>query len=346
MKLSIHLLAPVALAAGAVTLATQYKADRSTRVEITTSISSETTEMKVERDGEPMEGRGGGGSSSSEFTEVHVDHVIEVEKGQPTKVRRTFEKLDGKSSRTRGEETRDTDIASPIEGVTIELTPDGDKAAVEVVEGSKPDDDAAFEHQRVASFLDVGLPEGEVEAGATWELSKEQVLALLRVDVHGGLFPPPPREESGTEGGGRRRGGGGFMGGGGMDAGLLARADWKGKAKLKSAAADVDGVSCAVIEVSLEASGELEMPQRGERGPRMAGAASAGTLGNSYTLSLEGTLNFALEARRPASLEVEGKLSTTFDSESEGRDGSTIRMHVRRDGKVAVSVKVTDEAKK
>ncbi len=344
MKLIVSLLAPAVFVAGGLTLAPQYKAEQSTRVEISTSISMETTEMKMERNGEPVERPGGGGGSSFESTEVHVDHVVEAEKGKPTKVKRTFEKLGGKRSMSFGEETRDSDIESPIEGVTVQLTADGDKVAAEVVEGSKPDDDKAFEHQRLERFLDAALPESEVEVGASWELSKEQVNALLRADAHRGLFPAPPREE-GSGDGGRRRGGG-RMGGGGSDVGLLARAEWKGKAKLKSASEDVDGQKCAIIELSLEASGEMEMPQRGERRPRMLEPELAAFFGNSYSISLDGTLAYALESKRVESLDLEGKVSTTMDNEGEGRDGGTFSMHVRREGKIKLTVKVSDEAKK
>lgn len=342
MKLIACLLAPAALVAGGLTLAPQYKAEEALRVEVTSSVSMEVVEMKMERDGEPVEiPARGGGASETTHKEVHVDHVVEAEKGVPTKVKRSFETLSG--SRSRGDESRDFD--SPLQGVTIQLTPDGDKTAVEVLEGSKPEDDAAFAHERLGVFLDVGLPEGEVEAGATWELSKEQVLALLRLDAQRGLFPPPAPEENagGGEGGGRRRGGMGRMGGG--DAGVLARADWKGKAKLKSANEDLDGVACAVIEIQLSADGEIEMPQRGEGGGRGRTLEPARLLGTTYSAELEGTLAFALEKKRVHSLEVEGKLTITTDMERE-REGSTMSIHSRTEGKVELEVKVADEAKK
>lgn len=346
MKPFAILLAPAALVAGALTFAPQYKpqykAEQSLRVEVETSMTMETVEMKLERDGEPIEGRnpGGGGASETKHVEVHVDEIVEVEKGAPTKVKRTFEKLAG--SRSRGDESRDFD--SPLQGVAIQLTPDGDKASVEVVEGSAQNADEAFAHERLALFLDAGLPEGEVEPGASWDLSKEQILALLRVDAQRGLFPPPPPEEGAGEGGGRRRGGMVRMGGG--DAGLLARADWKGKATLKSPNEDVDGVACAVIELALEADGEIELPQRGEGGRDRMYDPAATALGTTYSIELEGTLAFALEKQRAHSLAVEGKLSTTTDEQREGREGGTLRIYARREGKVEISVKVSEEAKK
>lgn len=339
-------LVPVALLAAGISLTPRYDEKRVLRCEIETSLSMETTEMSMERDGEPVPARGGGGGKSeAEYKEVHVDEIQSVIEGKLLKVKRTFEELTGSRSSTRGEETRESEIESPIEGLAIVLTGEGDDVTVEVVEGKKPDDEKAFEHEKLASFLDSALPESDVEEGATWELGKEQVLNLLRADSHQGLFPPPPREDEGSgEGGGRR---GGARGGrGGNDMALFLRADWKGKAKLASASEEVDGVVCSVIELELDASGELEMPEGGMRGgPRRGGMfayESATIFGSSYDISLTGKLVFARKERRVVSLAVEGRLSTTVDQEGEGRDGGTMKMHMKREGKFTLSAQVTD----
>lgn len=342
MKPLALLTVPAALLLGGQLLSTRYEAEQTLRVEIETVIAIDT-EMSMERDGQPVEGRGGGGgmSSESEYKEVRVDTIVAAEKGKPTKVKRTFEELGGTRSASFGEESRDSDVESPLEGVTVLLSGEGDDVEVEVVEGTKPEDDKAFDHQRVELFLDGALPAKEVEEGATWELSKEAVLSILALDTHRGLFPPPPREEGGERGGGRR--GGGRMGGGGGDLGLLASFEWKGTAKLASAKEDVDGVDCAMIELELTASGELPMPEpRAPRGERMLAPEST-ALGNSYDVTLEGKLAFDLAAKRPRSLEVSGKLSNTIDMEREGRDGGTMRIHTKRSGTYKLSVKVTQE---
>lgn len=347
MKPFVLALVPLALLAAGISLTPRYDEKRVLRCEVETALSMETTEMTMERDGEPMPSRGGGGGKSeSEYKEVHVDEIQSVVEGQLLKVKRTFEELSGSRTSTRGEETRETEIESPIEGLAIVLTPDGDDVTVDVVEGKKPDDEKAFEHEKLASFLDVALATSDVEEGATWELSKEQVLALLRADAHRGLFPPPPREDEGSgEGGGRR---GGARGGrGGNDMALFLMADWKGKAKLAAAAEEIDGVTCAVIELELDASGELEMPEGGMRGGggRRGGMfepATAPAFGNNYDISLEGKLVFARKERRVVSLDVDGKLSTTLDQEGEGRDGGTFKVHMKREGTFKLAVKVTD----
>lgn len=341
-------LVPLTLLAAGISLTPRYDEKRVLRSEVETSLSIETTEMTMERDGEPMPSRGGGGGKSeAEFKEVHVDEIHSVLEGRLMKVKRTFEELSGSRTSTRGDETRETEIESPIEGLSIVLTPDGDDVSVEVVEGKKPADEKAFEHEHLASFLDGALAPSDVEEGATWELGKEQVLALLRADVHRGLFPPPPREDEGNgEGGGRR---GGARGGrGGNDMALFVMADWKGKAKLASASEEIDGVTCAVIELELDASGELEMPEGGMRpGGRRGGMfepEAAPRLGSEYDISLTGKLVFARKERRVVSLDVEGKLSTTLDQEGEGRDGGTFKVHMKREGKFELKVKVTSES--
>lgn len=349
MKPFALLTVPAALFLGGQLLSTHYEAEQTLRVVIETSITMDT-EMSMERDGQPVEGRGGGGgmSSESEYKEVHVDTIVAAEKGKPSKVKRTFEELGGKRSTSFGEESRDSDVESPLEGVTVMLSGEGADVEAEVVEGKKPEDDKAFEHQRVELFLDGVLPSKEVEEGATWDLTKEQVLAILALDTHRGIFPPPQREGGGDRGGGGGGGrrGGGRMGGGGGDLGLLMAFDWKGKAKLASAKDEVDGVECAVIELELTASGELPMPEaRAPRGERML-APESEALGNGYDASLEGKLAFDLAAKRPHSLEISGKLSNTMDMEREGRDGGTMKIHTKRDGKVKLSVKVTAEKKK
>ena len=56
--------------------------------------------MEMERDGQPVEGMGGGMSMESTHKEVHVDKVVEAKDGKPTKIHRSFEKVGGKSSRS------------------------------------------------------------------------------------------------------------------------------------------------------------------------------------------------------------------------------------------------------
>jgi len=330
---------------GGAALATEYKTERALRVEIETELKLETTTMEIERDGEKQESPGGS-SSHSRRKEVHVDKVVEVKDGQPTKVRRTFESVGGKTERTFGENSNETDLESPLEGVTLEIVRGEDKVESTAVEGGSPDG-KALEGHRTELFLDALLPASDVKADDTWELDSETVRRALRLDVSGALFAPPARPEGGGEGGGdgggRRRGGRGM---GGADSGLLSRAEWTGKAKLVSFDHDVDGTACAEIEIQLEASGDMPEPERGGgRGERsyspeviVLPAAS-----NTYQISLEGKFYFAVKERRPVLLDLEGTAKVERENEMT-RGETTMRIHVVQEGSVLVQVKVSEQA--
>lgn len=340
---------------GGVSLSTQYKADRALRMEIESSLKMETTTMEMERDGQPIEGMPGGMSTETRHKEVHVDKVVDAKDGKPTKVHRSFEKVGGKSSRSMGDNSNETDLESPFDGVTLEIKRGADdKIEISAVEGKAPDA-KALEGHVPENFLDGLLPEGEQKADATWDLESAAIQRALRLDVRKSLYPPPEREEGGggPDGGGRRRGG--RMGGGGSD--VLGIAEWKGKAKLLSTDKDVDGKTCAVIELKLTASGDLPMPEMGggRRGDREFEPTFGALLGslpgsiagakNTYDISLEGKLVFATKEKRPVSLELEGTAKIETQRESK-RDDHTMKFHSVLDGTVSYKVAVSEEAAK
>ena len=136
MKILTASLLLAAVPAGSA-LSTDYKPERALRFEIETELKLETTTMEIERDGERTDAPSGG-SSHVRRKEVHVDHVIEVKDGQPTKVRRAFESVGGKSEVEFGEQTRESDIESPLEGVTLEIVRGEGKVESSAVEGGSP----------------------------------------------------------------------------------------------------------------------------------------------------------------------------------------------------------------
>lgn len=329
---------------GGAALTTEYKTERALRIEIETDLKLETTTMEIERDGERQDGPGGGASSHARRKEVHVDQVLEVKEGQPTKVRRSFESVGGKIERVFGDNSSETDLESPLEGVTLEIVRGEDKVESTAVEGGSPDE-KALEGHRTELFLDALLPEGDIKVDDMWELDSDAVRRALRLDVSGALIPPPERPEGGGEegGGGRRRG---MRGMGGADAGLLSRAEWKGTAKLVALDHDVDGTVCAEIEVKLEASGDLPEPERG--GGRGERAFSPETIvlpaaTSTYQIDLEGKFYFAVGERRPVSLDLEGTAKVERENETK-RGESTMRFHSIQEGSVTFQVKVTEQA--
>lgn len=317
-------------------LATEYKAGVGRKITIESAIHMETTSMEVERDGEKMPGAGGS-TSDTERTEVHVDHVVEAEGGKPTKVRRHFVEMGGKSSFEMGERSGETEIESPWKGVTVDLTVEDGKVSAEVVAGTEPDGEGALEGHAIGLFLDGFLPKGEVEEGADWEIGNEAILRGLRLDLQRKLYPPPARPEG--EGRGAGGGGGGARRGnrGGGDS-FLTQSEWKGTGKLVGAE-EKDGAMCAVIELEFETSGERELEAFGGRGGRAFGL----TLDNRSTWSakLTGKLWFDVTTKRPMLLELEGSLKEESRRESE-RDGSTMKMNSTREGKIEYTVEIED----
>jgi hypothetical protein len=340
------------LVCGGLSLATKYTPEHSLHCDVTMTLKSETS-MEATRDGQPVEGRGNG-SISSDMTlhEVHVDHVLEVKDGRPTKVKRTFESVSGKGEFSFGDNSRDINMESPLENVTLEIasTKDG-KPEVTVADGKKPEDSAALEGHRPELFLDALLPEGDVEAKGSWDLESDAVKRALRVDVAKALYAPPTREDGGDSGGGggrRGRGGrGGMMGGG--ETRLFHDADLKGKAKLVSTDEEVDGQKCAKIEIKIDASGEMQMPEPGAGGQRrrqdMLANESETLVANHYEIRLEGEMFVSLKDHRPVSLSLEGSINSDSTNERE-RDGVKMKTTSKREGKVTYKVKVEDVAAK
>jgi hypothetical protein len=311
-------------------------------VEVATELKIETTTMEIERDGERVDGPGGG-SSHTLRKETHLDQVLAVEDGMPTKVRRTFESIGGRSEVSFGENSRENEIESPLDGVTIEIVESDGDFHSSAVEGGSPSS-TALEGHRTDLFLDAFLPAKDVKAGESWDLDADVVRRGLRIDLNAALFPPPERAEGGGgEGGGRR---GGRRGAGGADAGLLSRAEWKGTAKLLSMDHDFDGTVCAEIEIKLSASGDLPEPERRPRdGDRVFEPEStmlpAAT--TTYQIGLEGKFHFAVKARRPVSLDLEGTAKIERESEMT-RGESTMRFHSIQEGSVTYKVAVSEEA--
>lgn len=324
-------------------LATEYKPGVARKITVESSVHMETTSMEMERDGEKVPGMGGS-TSDVERTEVHVDQVVEAEGGKPTKLRRHFVELGGKTAMEMGESSRESEIESPWKGVTLELSADADgKVEAEVVAGTEPDGEGALEGHAIGLFLDGFLPKGKVEDGAEWDIGSEAILRGLRLDVQRKLYPPPARQ--GGEGRGAGGGGGGRrfgrMSGGGES--FLSQSEWKGTGKL-AGEEEKDGVMCAIVELVLETSGEREIEGgfvgRGGRAP-FATFLAAPENHRSWSAKLEGKLWFDLSSKRPLLLELEGTTKEETRMESE-RDGSSMKMSSTREGRIDYMVEIED----
>jgi hypothetical protein len=328
--------------AGGATLSTDYSKERVLKIESSVHVTSEVTEMT--RDGEPI---AGGMKSDSTWHVVQLDEVLEHEGLKPTKVKRTYEKVGGESSRTFGENESKNDLESPFEGSTLQLTADGEDVKVSFLEGKKPDHEGALDGHKLELALDALLPDKDVEKGAHWDLDAAQIKRALGLDLRKALYPPPPAPEnaggSGGGGGGRRGG----MGRGGGMGGIPPNAEWTGKAKLVSLEEDVDGQKCAKIAIEIGAHGDLPEPQMGGGGRGRMLEPGSGLLpfASTYTIEAKGEFYVSLDGKHPVKLELEGTVGTESEREMKGRnDDATHKMHTRTEGKLTVKIEVGVEA--
>lgn len=333
-------------------LATKYTAESKLSVDTRFEASLETTEFTMERDGEPVEGRGfGSGGTTVKRHSQWTDHVLTVADGKPTKLRRTFDELEQTTSMRMGENEREVEADAPLEGVTIELTiGDDGKVASAVVDGTEPSDSALIEGHELTLQFDALLPGEAVEPAASWELDKDAIRTALGVGLQEKLFvrAQDAAVEAGAERGGGRNGG---RGGGNRNARLFELADWSGKGILKGEE-DVDGVACWVIELELKGGGELPTPEARAGGRRGGGAPELALAGfaeraidNPFEIELEGTLKFAKGDQRPVALELEGSARLETNMERTMQE-STMRIHTVQEGKIELKVGVTAAAAK
>ena len=332
----------LALAGGA-TLTTDYTKERALKIESTFHLASEVTEMT--RDGEAIQG---GMKNDTTWHIVQQDEVQAHEGKKPTKIKRTYEKVGGESTRTFGENENKSDLESPFEGLTLQLAAEGDEVKVSVVDGKKPDHEGALEGHKLELALDALLPDKDVEKDAHWDLDSAQIKHALGLDLRKALYPPPPAPEGGGPGGGGGGGGrrGGMGRGGGMG-GIPPDAEWSGKAKLVSLDEEVDGVKCAKIEIEIGAHGNLPEPQAGGggRGRMLEPESGIASFANTYTIEAKGELYVALEGKHPLKLELEGTMGTESDREMKMRnDDATHKMHTRTEGKLTVKIQVSEAA--
>jgi hypothetical protein len=323
------------------TLATKYVAETKYSVESKFELSLETTEMKMERDGEPMEPRGGGGGSTVKRHSVWTDQVLAAVDGKPTKMRRTFDGLEQTTTTKTGESEREVSSDTPLLGLTLELELDeAGKIGVTVVDGDAPSEAALLDGHALALQLDALLPAEPIEDGASWDLDQNAIRTVLGVDLQEKLFVRQPTGEAGAEGaeGGGARGNRG--GGGGRNNRIFNLAEWSGEAKLQGEE-EVDGIACWVVALEIKGEGELPAPEvraGGRRGQWLSSAAPA--RGNPFEIELAGALKFAKAEHRPVALELTGSARLESNMERTIQE-STLRIRSVQEGTIEYSITVS-----
>jgi len=331
-------LAAVAL----VELRTDYAAERSLTYTSSMELEMETTSMRMERDGQPVEMPGGGGGMGmGEASEVTwTDTVLEHKDGKPTKLKRVFGALEGSTTMSFGGEDQTRERKGALDGVTLELSLDEEgKVAAEVKEGDAPGEALVGHHLTLA--LDEFLPEGDVAAGDSWELEKETIQRGLGLDLATVLFQPPQDGGGGGggEGGGGRRGSRGPRGG--MAGAVMMQAELEGKATLSEEVEEVDGQSFRVIKLEITASGAMAESGMGGGGRGRAFEPASPTLvETTYSIELEGKLLFDPKAKLPASLSIDGTLKVESRREGEFQ-GTSFKSESIQEGDIKFSATVT-----
>jgi len=333
--------------AGGATLGTDYSKERVLKVEYDYQMATET-ETTMERDGQPVEGRGGGGAAKMDTTWhiVQLDEVQGHEGKKPTKVKRTYEKVGGEANMSFGENETNTPLESPYEGATLQLTGDDEDVKVKFLEGKQPDHEGALEGHRLGLALDALLPDKDVDKDSHWDLDSAQIKRALGLDLRKALYPPPPAPENagGGQGGGGRRGG---MRGGRGGGAIPADAEWTGKAKVVSLDEDCDGQKCVKIQIEIGTHGDLpDMPAGGPgRGRMLDPEGALPVVAGTYSAEAKGEYFFSIDGKRPVKFDLEGKVESVRDTERQTEQGS-FKSHSKTQGKLIVKISVSEEAKK
>jgi len=327
-----------------VDLRTRYTTGLALRTDIELEQSSERTAMSMVRDGVEVDTSGRLGAPSTLMRSGSVRDVFAaVEDGLPTTVERTFEVLEGSSTRSRRGEEQVTDATSPFEGVTLRIERGEDGVEVEVEDGDEPEHDGALEGHGIALAVDRLLPNEPVEPGESWTVEGDDLMHALGLDLERTLFPPAPREGGGGGDQGGDRAGGGW-------AGLYLDADWDVELELADEPVEWEGLTCYAIEVEAEGTGEA--PERGFGGgggggrpPRaLSPAFSAAPLlvAGEVVLQLEGTLFVSTEMQRPVGFVVEASTTMTTETSRTGQNDMTIEMSSTTEGTLEIELRYSE----
>ncbi|MCB9882984.1 MAG: hypothetical protein H6834_14455 [Planctomycetes bacterium] len=269
--------------------------------------STRSMETEITVDGNPAEFGGPGGHETSRRRSVrHRDEVLDIAKGLPTQVKRTYDEVE--LSMSMGQEEEEP-LTSPVVDHTIGIDARGDELELDIPEGL----DLADE-QRAAITLEPWLgnllPKDVVAVGDSWDLDRK---ALLRVLNYGaGLYDFPEKRTIELPDGQTIEV---------PDPRRLAQAPpeepWEGKCTLESVR-EIDGtrVATVTVEATLERVSEVEDGIEAEGGAIMI--RSGGGEGEE---TLEGTLRFDLTNGRLLSLDLEGEIDLLSEMEHETEMG-------------------------
>jgi hypothetical protein len=347
-------LAGLTLVVGAAELNTRYDTERKLTVSIETNQTMETVASETTINGEPREGRGfGGGGTESTVECTYTDTLLSANEGAPKRVEREFGDVTSTTTMGFGEESRDMDRTSPLDGETLSLHVDeeGDTIA-KLTDDGDPEHDDMLKGHSITLPLDGLLPEGDVAEGESWEPEAAAILTALGLDVQGALFPPQERSDEGEGGRGGGRGGRSWRGSGGSSLRYLNEAEWDSEATLTDRTETVQDLECVVIELTFETEGD--MPERSfgrgrdrERSPWVWQDAfvldpSETLIESTYEVEIEGVLLYSLSEQRPVRLTLEAEITVETNTEID-RDEFSMTRYSLQEGTIEHTVEISTE---
>lgn len=284
----------------------QYQAEQGSRVRITTEHNAEISlvdqEFTVTVDGEEQPT---GEQPDVEVTlslsqsVVFVDSIQEAKEGQPTKIERSFETLNGVFSQeiTGLPEGMDApepvEVGSELEGESIILSWDEEESEwiAEASEDASYSEEALepIEHNADLSYL---LTDEEIEAGSSWELDAEAFRRLMDLSGEIDMKPDDKEEEEEEEG----------------------EETWEAKTFVLTVKEFDDSSATITVELQAgrveESEMEMEIPDHDMDPPVI-------TMEDTLEWDLTGELIWNRKANRADSMTLEGTLSRHVDRQQE-----------------------------
>lgn len=250
------------------------------------------------------------------------DTYVSMLAGKPGKLKRTFSVLTGSSvsetSSMQGDETKEDEESSELEGQTVVFTWDEDAEEYATSFHESDADEDLLDDLEEDTDLRAFLPKGEVAEGDTWEIKASAFAALF--SPGGDVKLVGENDEDDDEEG--------------LDEQFEENLSGEVTATFKGTR-DADGVKVAVIEIAGELSSEAE--EEVDEGP------GEGSMTASIDFDVEGQLLWNLKGGHFASLELSATIDMTMNTEMTIQDTHEMQQSMNFTGSLTFNAKATPE---
>jgi len=272
-----------------------YPEGRVLTFERESSVSITMERVTIFQDGEEV-----GGGEPGEQVQVQTDYlqitdrVLAAEDGMPSRVERTFDRIERTEETPKGSE----DESGPLDGFTITLSLDEEDGVQAEVEDGEDVDGEYLTGFSLTYDEDCLLPEEEASEGDSWELEGEALQIFL------GHVQDPSL----------------FEGDGGELDDLMAEAGEHSVEVTFAGMEEVDGMDCAVFTYVRRTELEADDVDPAIIGMGEGQGPEGAQVNLKVELDVEGRLLYAVEGGHPVLLESigEGSLMHEIIAEQEG----------------------------